>query len=508
MKTIETYNIYADNLPLLRIRLEGLNKKALKLGMAPITLTEGKAFVKKERVSREHTQDIEVERVYVPCTLEGQTPVLSGWSFVALLQHEDGGTIIRAVPGVSEGQLKGFRNRPTECDHCQVNRRRNDTFVVRHEETGELKQVGRNCLRDFLGHENPHALASMAELIMLAAEACQDGSEEDGFGGGSGGGSSAWSLPQFLALTIACIREHGWLSRTKARESGREGNATADYVVSDLCRMAGTKPIITKKEPGDRPEAERLVKLVEEYFEKANLDELNDYQHNLRVVVTSGYAPYRTSGIVASIVNFARRLETDALEAAALARGERKHVGTVGEYGVFHAKLIACNAVESDYGTVTYLNFRDADGNRIVWKASGKYEVHTFAMIEKLRAGEVTWAIDLASPKVGETYEVRGKVEEHKLDRRDGKTPETWLSRCTIGEIGYLAAFEIYATEEKAKKKAAKKAEREAAKNTPEAIAAREAKKVAAKAAREAKKAAKKASEGGEAAPAPMAVSA
>ncbi len=472
MRTTETYSVVADNLPELRFRIARLNKKAGKLGMAPIVLTEGKSTVKKLSVDSEHVEGAyKREVVYVEVTLEGETPVISGWQFVALLQHEDGGTIVKAIPGVPEGTLKKFRNADSACDHCRTVRRRNDTFVVQHAETRELKQVGRNCLKDFTGHENPHALASAAELLMVARESCIDGGEFDGFGCGGGGGS-AFGMSRFLGMTIAAIRDGGWLSRTKAKEQFREGHATADRVVAELTRKLSSEPVVKGFMPDDVVEAERLHKLVEEHFEKANADALNDYEHNLRVVVLSGYVSIKAAGIAASLIGYARRLEAAEIEKRAVANGERKHVGTVGERATMQLTIASIGVSENAYGLVTYVNFRDADGNRLVWKASGSPRA-----LGTPEAGQVR--LDETRLKIGSTYEVTGTIDSHKIDRRDGITPETWLKRCVLAEPGvaeWQAEF---------KKKAAVE------------------KKAAAKAKREAAKAAKKAAEGGEAAPAP-----
>ncbi len=89
--------------------------------------------------------------------------------------------------------------------------------------------------------------------------------------------------------------------------------------------------------------------------------------------------------------------------------------------------------------------------------------------------------------KIGGIYEVTGTVTAHRTDRRDGKTPETLLKRCDVGEVGFAVWLTKWKADQKAAKKAAAKAEREAAKAamTPEQ---KEAKKAAARAKREAAK--------------------
>lgn len=440
MKTAE-YDIVVDNLPELEFRIAGLNKKAAKLGMAPIVLTKGPTYVKKvERRESDFglgdhdgsTGRYEIVRMKI--TLTGETPKINGWEFVALLQHEDGGTIIKATPGVPEGTLKSYRNATPACAHCQTTRRRNDTFVVQHE-TGELKQVGRNCLRDFLGHANPHGLASYAELLMVAGDLCTTGGECDAFGLGMGQ-SKAVSLQSFTRTVVAAVRQFGWLSRTKAREMGREGAATADLALAEMFRKPATKAVVPNITGADGEDAATLLKYVTEKFEAADPEKLSDYEHNLRVAVLSGYVTAKSAGIAGSLVVYAQRAIAEDVERKLVATGVRKHVGTIGERPTLVLTVLTINAVDTEFGTVRYFNFRDADGNRLVWKSSGNSGVTTRALM--------TWQISdgkegdsvVPNAKQGETYEVTGTIDKHSFDRRGTGVPETWLKRCVVTEVG------------------------------------------------------------------------
>ena len=54
------------------------------------------------------------------------------------------------------------------CEHCGLRRRRKATFVVVHVDSGELRQVGSGCLRDFLGGHDPDRACRQAEYLALA----------------------------------------------------------------------------------------------------------------------------------------------------------------------------------------------------------------------------------------------------------------------------------------------------------------------------------------------------
>lgn len=48
-----------------------------------------------------------------------------------------------------EKDLSRFRD--CSCEHCNISRRRETLFIVENKKTGELKQVGRNCLQKYTG---------------------------------------------------------------------------------------------------------------------------------------------------------------------------------------------------------------------------------------------------------------------------------------------------------------------------------------------------------------------
>jgi hypothetical protein len=138
----KTYKIPADNLPALKEHVEKLNKKVAKLikkgyevspvglEVNPQAIIENRAFTypNGERRTREY--------IYFAVTISGIAIKAGGWEFVGTLQHEDGGTIVRAVPGATvEGELAQFREAAPACNHCGFDRKRNDTFILRRAAT-------------------------------------------------------------------------------------------------------------------------------------------------------------------------------------------------------------------------------------------------------------------------------------------------------------------------------------------------------------------------------------
>lgn len=365
------YLIPAGNLETLKAKIAELARRAERVARrggltdaAPITLNVGD-IVRRES----HREGRKVIELFYECTVTGGAPRVAGWSFVATIQHTAEGNIVRRVPSAYDRDidLTWYRDAAPACAHCGMDRRRADTFVVAN--ATDTKQVGRSCLGDFLGFASPDALARLAEIMAAVDEACEGGE------GGFGGGECVADVEDFLGHVAAMIREGGWISRTKAREL--EKSATADRA----WRNRFPSPMMPKKDLLEVTEADRAL-AAEALIWAAALEErtdLSDYEHNLRVALTSGVVRHRTSGIIASVIAAYQRAEGIRRERAA--RPVSVHVGTVGKRETFDATLERVFSFETQYGTSHVHKFRTDDGAVLVWKTgsafleTGRYRV-------------------------------------------------------------------------------------------------------------------------------------
>ena len=122
-------------LPELDRRVEALNRRASRLGCSPIALsTTTDAF----------------DDVCVHVVVVGEAPVLAGWRLAAIVEHHPSGAVVRAGDRFG-ARLDAGAVAVARCDHCRLARRRTTTYVVRHVASGERRQVGSGCLRDFSG---------------------------------------------------------------------------------------------------------------------------------------------------------------------------------------------------------------------------------------------------------------------------------------------------------------------------------------------------------------------
>jgi hypothetical protein len=349
----------------LRRRIEQLDRRARRLGTAAIELSDvagvgsdGRTFV----------------------VLTGRAPVLAGWWLVAIVEHRDGQATLRPVSEFAEG-LAISKFAAPRCEHCCVRRRRVETFIVLRPESGEIRQVGSGCLRDFLGGHDPDRMCRQAEYMALARAAVADRSIA------RSGDSGAKELPleAFAACAAHVVRAHGWVSAERARRSS--STASADLALQ-VFETAPEAP-----DGADRALATGALRWAQALL--APKPELTGFEREALSVVSAGSVlTRRERGLVCALIAFYRSK-----------RARWSHVGTPGMR--VDATVLVERVVErasARHGTVRRCELLDADVNRLVWWQTQGTPLHE-----------------------GDVLVLRGRVERHT---RFGTTAVTVLAHC------------------------------------------------------------------------------
>lgn len=352
------------------------------------------------------------KRTYVLVEVDGVAPKLAGWTFRGTLAHvSDVGNLLKLVPG-TETVPERFRELDPWCEWCNVARKRIDTFIVEND-NGEWKQVGRNCLADFLGHATPEQVARYAQML------ADLDSDLRGMGGGWGGyAEDVLDTLDFLATVALVIDTDGWVSRRVAEEYFK--TATVDTARG---LYFGTM---------DEKSRRRFGPVTDEHRERADVAltwardlpeaevEANDYLWNLHVVTATDLAPRRGAGILASV--FAAKDFADNKRAKREARKPSEYRGEIKKREVFEGLTFVWEtSYEGAWGPSYITKLVDDDDNVFVWFGKG------------LDAGiERGDRVDLkATVKAHEEYEgtkqtvvTRAVVENHYPAEKDEKEAE------------------------------------------------------------------------------------
>ena len=428
------YRIPESNLFALRARVEKLNRRAAKLHMEPLVLAEiGEVFETRERSMRPtdsgddvnyRARTVKYQVRFVLVTLAGTCPHVNGWAMAATIQHEEGGNILRTVPGFETSLPVIYRTASTGCDHCHTDRIRKDTYVLQSE-AGEWKQVGRNCLADFLRTENAAGLAEYAELL-AGLDSEMGAFEYEDFGGGHG--QKYFATLDLLTQVACCVRGDGWCSRTEARNSYTPKQATVDTALSCFDEHSWNRMDERDRERFTVTEDDKIrATAAIAWAQELPADVTNDYLWNIRVVSHREQIGYREAGLAGSIIAAYNRY----MEQELARKYEHDHpsawFGTEGERGIFTLTVIGLREMEGNFGLTTLVQFRDSAGNRAKWFCSGR-----------------------CSMEIDQPVTVKATIKTHE-EYKGSK--QTVLSRVAL----YDAAAEA---EKKAAAKAAKKAAR------------------------------------------------
>jgi hypothetical protein len=402
--------IAVSELPRLQKVIAQYRAKADKLGVEGpsllvtgneqmVEVDDGQVLVGSKFVSFHYGQPVPAGRLRrMPVAYEaaeiqvsGPAPKLNGWRFLARLEHTSAGNLFYGIP--REHVSPVYRDRAPICEHCRAQRHRKDTYIVRHDD-GREAQVGSTCLADFLGHKDPKAIAALLSVFGWGF----DDMFSDGEGSGGFAESSKRPIQWAVALAATVIRQDGFKSREKTRESIME-RATADYVSHLLYAKSLTESEAERYEvtEADRQRADAAIQWA------ANLSDAeanaNNYLGNLRVLARSAYIDHKHLGLLTSMIPAFDRAMGKIAEAKGKSGAESAHVGDVGQKLEFDAELIRHYAAEGFYGPTSILTFRDALGNIFVWFASG---------------GDGAAFDASGQPLIGKQFHLKGTVKGHK----------------------------------------------------------------------------------------------
>ena len=365
-----------SRLPTLQATLEKVNKRAVKLGCEPVRLA-----VLGERQSMRTREDGSL-RIIVRSVvaLFGLAPKVAGYTFVARVEHTPAGNILARCPvGAADVDLTKFNDVAPVCEHCNMSRARKDTFVVREDATGAVRQIGRNCLADFIRDTD---VETALKLWKLLHELTVSDSEESEFGGGSGG---CWnpSTVEFMAYAVASVATNGF------RKSGEDRSTK-----SDISFLMGRCPRIEDNYVGHmawkrgQPTPEHTVRAQTVLAWCIAGDDSNDYLRNLRIAATLPNVG-RHEGLLASApIAYAKHVEGLVAKKREAVEGPKGiHVGVVGKrMELGDLTVVRVRYTENEWGTKTILALEDASGNAITWFASGARDLEAGAVLRSVRA--------------------------------------------------------------------------------------------------------------------------
>lgn len=398
---MKSIRVLTELLPQAAEELNKLIKKAKRIGSKPLSYVVGPTTVEKTRYNG---RTVEVE--YTELILTEDLVQVQDHEFLAHIELTEAGVLIDAVPGTDISLVAAFKDTDARCEHCNVLRRRKDVYVVREKATGQLKQIGRNCLQDYMGISPAAVAARFSFLAAFVELGNQDGE------GGFGRLRYYERIEEILAATVTVVRMYGWTSKQQAEE--RQTEATANHVslmlsVIDIHTSESNKQKILAMRREQRPADKEVARDVVEFVRSADFTGDSEYVHNLKVLFSQEAItqPRRFAIVVSAYVVFVRAQE-QAIRRSIENRPSTEYLGEVG----LRIKLLPVTIEffrqvgEGQFGPTYLFKFRDEAGHVLTWFTGNNYDV-----------------------TVGEQVKLTGTVKAHNeyMGSR-----ETLMTRCKL----------------------------------------------------------------------------
>ena len=353
---------------------------------------------------------IKVKCRFILIEAEG-TAIVNGWEFVASVEHtEEGNIFSKAMTDVEIPER--YRNSDPVCEHCHSSRMRKNTCIIRNTETGEFKQVGNSCLKDFTFGMSASVVTWLASLKDIFTEA------EEYPVGSCGYYQKYFDTREVLQYTAETIRHFGFSRSDNNGDSTRSRTLDFFHVCHGDTRYMLDEEVNRiknlMKQVGFNPDSEEATKMTEEALNWISGQEAsNDYMHNLKVVCKLDYTTYERFGLLVSLFpTYNKDLELQARRKAEMESGKASnHVGQVGDRIEIQVESVKCitsweSCFDGYHTTTTYIwKITGKDGNIYTWKTS-------------------TWLDEDVPPRT-----IKGTVKEHKVFR---EVKQTELTRCKI----------------------------------------------------------------------------
>jgi hypothetical protein len=173
----------------LRLRIEQLSRRLVRLGASPVQLVD---------TGRRHGSLAMVR-------LEGRCTTIGDWEIVCVLHHQRESIRVEPCVPMSERQLERLGAARALCEACRTVRPRKQTFIVRERETGRTIQLGSSCLRPVTGagsaEDAIRRAQTVARIRTVVAGAAQHRPDP---------GEQYIDTNTFLAHAVSVVRSDGF----------------------------------------------------------------------------------------------------------------------------------------------------------------------------------------------------------------------------------------------------------------------------------------------------------
>lgn len=353
------YTLIKDLLPMFESKLEKLTKKFEKYG--DYKYIKFKPYICEDKDSIRYGYeliDIEVDASYK----------IDNYEFIASLEwipEAEENLIKKASENIFVPEI--FKTR-RECDHCKSRRYRKSTIVLKNIETDEYIQIGKTCVKDYLGVDlgkYANYLSFFDDLTEYLLTCEKDNISRY---------RPHYSLREILKNTLEDTKQFGYISKALSIENDCDSTAYKICSMMFMVKDYTTGKLMYQKYETFSEDIEEQVDDVLNFFSEYKNEEKSDYIGNIKTILKLDWVEGNQIALVVSAVGTKLRIEAQREKELNVNKIASKHVGKIGEKIQFTATPICLYSSDSSYGYY-YIYRMLVDNNEIIWKTTKKLNV-------------------------------------------------------------------------------------------------------------------------------------
>lgn len=402
----------------VRERLAAFIKRAVKKGIpTPAMRLTGETETRRtcdrlmDMPCRSDNHDLScVTETWVEVVIEGEVPKYAGWRLVASVDNIGGRPVFRTVP--DETIPDRFKSMdPSYCEHCNINRFRNETHIVGHDD-GRYMQMGSTCIKDYLGWD----VSSLTNFWSFIHDSLDD---EDG------GGYEQYIRPEWTPAAVIMAASQVVSVDGRYYKAEFERDNTKGKVMDML--TPPTSEYLRKMHAHYSTQPEQAQRVYDETMKAWAMvtpQELNrsEWLYNISILMDAKYITSKHVGILCSIVTMGLRAIQDVAERPVVKDKpvESQHIGRVGDKIDINVTVTDVRFVDSDWGGSWLITMQDEHANIIKWFSSNEV-FHHLPDVYKTN-----------DDVVGHIFSLRGSIKKH--EEYKGKK-STVVTRAKLTEV-------------------------------------------------------------------------
>ncbi len=380
------FTILSCNIPFLQEKFDKLNVKASKYSTELLSYTIVRTF--EEKISGR------IEK-YTEIKVSGVAPTVGNYKLVGVISKLDDINIVHSVPG--EEIPVEYRTTTFSCDHCHIERYRKEVVIVR--DGTSYKQLGKTCLKDYLGvdvEQIVNRFMWISELIE-SAKSYEFSSRQEYF----------VSPRDYLAYVNLCVRKLGYLKTSDWEKTPTKTDAfNIMFPNKQLMEFIDNRQLYIEDQ--DFEAAEKAITFAN------SMTGTNDFVYNVKNIINKESIGFRYCGYLAAIIPMMWKAENESKNKQGK---ESNWVGEIKERIEFVGKLIFQKEIDSSFGLSSLYNFVDSNGNIYTWFSSSDKELET-----------------------GKEYNVTGTIKSH-VSYKDIK--QNNITRAKISPVSDLITIDL-----------------------------------------------------------------